>query len=104
MKKIVASFSIKRVFEDTPENLWIRFHKESGISQEKFYKYFEKKDMGYAIKIDDLKEFEEPIDPKEINPSFKPPQSFYYVDSSIFFDNEGNKNIKTFHTYRDWRK
>lgn len=91
MKRIVASFSIKRIFEETPENLWIRFHEESGITQEKLFKYFEKKEKGYAIKIDDLDEFEEPIDPKEANPSFRPPQSFYYVEPSTLF-NGGLKN------------
>ena len=88
MKRIVASFSIKQIFEDTPENLWMRFHEESGISKEKFFKYFEKKEKGYAIKIDDLDEFEESFDPKEVNPSFRPPQSFYYVEPSTFFNGQ----------------
>ncbi|NHI91667.1 MAG: ASCH domain-containing protein [Candidatus Lokiarchaeota archaeon] len=84
IKRIVAVFTVNEIFEDSPENLWEQFHEESGIEYENYIKYFSNKEKGYAIKIDDLNEFEHPIDPKEKDPSFRPPQSFYYIDSSRF--------------------
>ena len=84
VKRIVATFTVNKIFEDTPEKLWELFHEYSGIDYENYMKYFHNKDKGYAIKIDDLNEFDEPIDPKSRNPSFNPPQSFYYIDPSMF--------------------
>ena len=83
VKKIVAYFTVNRIFEDTPENLWNNFHKNSGVKFENFFKYFNNKEKGFAIKIENLKKFEKPIDPKELDPSFRPPQSFYYLKTSL---------------------
>ncbi|MFO7791545.1 MAG: hypothetical protein R6W73_01000 [Candidatus Saliniplasma sp.] len=79
VKKIVAYFTVEKIIEDEPERLWERCSNSSGIDEDEFFNYFENKEKGYAIKINNLNEFEEPVDPKSYNPNFRPPQSFYYT-------------------------
>ena len=78
-KKIEAYFKLNEIIKDTPKNLWKRFSKEGGISEEEFFEYFKDKDEGYALKIDDLKILDESIDTDEIK-DFKAPQNYFYVN------------------------
>lgn len=71
-KKIEAYFKLNEIIKDTPKNLWKRFSKEGGISEDEFFDYFKGKDEGYALKIDDLKILDESIDTSEIK-DFKAP-------------------------------
>ncbi|MFX1365915.1 MAG: hypothetical protein ACFFCE_19355 [Promethearchaeota archaeon] len=91
VKKIVASFVFNIVIEDHPKILWEKCKDLSGIEESEFFKYFDKKEKGLAIKISDLKFFKEPIDPKSIFPEFYPPQSFRYIE-----DIETNMKITHF--------
>lgn len=79
VKKIVAYFTIEKIIEDEPEKLWKKCSNSSGVDRDEFFSYFKNKEKGYAIKINDLEEFEEPVDPKSHNPNFRPPQSFCYT-------------------------
>jgi len=83
VKKIVGSFRIGRIIEDYPERLWNQLNRFSGLSYLEFFHYFEGKEKGFAIEIESVVEFKNPIDPKDFIPNFLPPQSFYYLDSSI---------------------
>lgn len=83
VKKIVGSFRVGSVIEDCPKCLWNRLKKFSGLSYSEFFRYFEGKERGFAIEILHVKEFEKPVNPKDFIPDFVPPQSFYYLDSSI---------------------
>ncbi len=78
-KKIEAYFKLNEIIKDTPKNLWKRFSKEGGISEDEFFDYFKGKDEGYALKIDDLKILDESIDTSEIK-DFKAPQNYFYVN------------------------
>ena len=40
--------------------------------------------QSFAIEIESVERFKEPIDPWDSIPQFVPPQSFYYIDSDIF--------------------
>ncbi len=84
IKKIVGSFEIARVIEDHPIRLWNQLFMFSGLDYEDFFNYFKKLNRGFAIEIDNIDEFECPIDPEDLIPSFVPPQSFRYLDSSVF--------------------
>ena len=83
VKKIVGSFKVGRVIEDYPERLWDHLKRFSGLSYVEFFRYFEGKERGFAIEIESVEEFENPINPRDFIPNFVPPQSFYYLDSSI---------------------
>jgi type I restriction enzyme, S subunit len=52
-----------------------------GLSEPEFFEYFSGKENRYAIRIDELEEFAEPVDPYAMFMRFVPPQSFCYLDS-----------------------
>ena len=81
MKKIVACFRPGEIVEGHPKYLWEQFCNVSGVSEKEFFDYFSGKENGYAIQIDNLEQFNEPIDPNVMFEKFVPPQSFCYVDS-----------------------
>lgn len=94
-KKIVGSFRIDKVFEDTPSNIWRKFNEFGGIEKQDFFKYYEQKEIGYAFKIKDLEVFEPSIDPREIFDNFKSPQNFCYLnDGDTLKINKDSKNPK----------
>ena len=82
VKKIVAYFSLGEIVEGHPNSLWRQFKNVSGVSKEEFFDYFSGKEHGFAIKIEELEQFAEPLDPTAIFEKFVPPQSFCYVDCS----------------------
>ena len=82
IKRIVGAFTMKNIICDSPENLWEKCKDLSGINYKEFFSYFERKEIGFAIEIDTIKEFDTPIDPRELMPGFIPPLSFCYIDSS----------------------
>ena len=82
-KKIVGYFKCNKIINDTPQNLWKNFKDVSGTSKESFFEYFKGKETGFAIKIDDLHVFDQPID-TNILYDFKAPQSFSYINEDLF--------------------
>ncbi len=83
VKKIVGTFRMGRIIEDHPECLWKQLQRFSGLDNAEFFRYFSGIKRGYAIEIANVKEFETPIDPRDLIPGFVPPQSFCYMDFSI---------------------
>ena len=79
VKMIVAVFRPSRIIRDSPQKLWMDLWPQSGLTEEEFFNYFVSKDEGYAIRIDDLVELEEPRDPRQFFPGFVAPQNFMYV-------------------------
>lgn len=82
-KKIVARFHIGEVVEGHPDYLWEEFRDVSGVSEPEFFGYFSGKENGFAIRIEELEEFAEPVDPYAMFERFVPPQSFCYVDDPV---------------------
>lgn len=80
VKKIVASFEIGDILDEHPVDLWENVKDYAGIDDRDFFDYFAGKSRAFAIEIQDLREFPEPIDPREAFPGFVPPQSYCYVD------------------------
>ena len=79
VKRIVGCFKVGRVLQGTPKQIWKLCYRESGIAEQEFFKYFENSNRAFAITIEDFFEFEEPLDPHNIWPTFRAPQSFYYI-------------------------
>jgi predicted transcriptional regulator len=82
-KKIVASFRVREIIEGHPDYLWEEFWNVSGLSETEFFTYFSGKENGYAIRIDELEQFAEPLDPYAMFERFVPPQSFCYVEGHV---------------------
>ena len=88
-KKIVARFRVGKIVEGHPDYLWEKFWGVSGVSEQEFFEYFSDRDTGYAIRIDELEPFSEPVDPYVVFERFVAPQSFCYVDYPVNrFDRE----------------
>lgn len=80
-KRIVGGFTMGRIVEATPEELWELFGDQSGIDDRgRFMAYFEGVETGYAITIEYTYRLQEPVDPEETFDHFVPPVSFYYLD------------------------
>ena len=80
IQKIVGVFIVGDIIKDHPERIWKKCQKKSGIAKEDFFTYFNGSEKGYAIKIDNIEQIENPIDPRSISQNFVPPQSFCYFD------------------------
>jgi len=80
VKKIVGYFKLGEIIEDHPKMLWDKLSGVSGLNKEEFLDYFKNKEIGYALKITDLKRFKIPENPNYLIKNFHPPQSFCYVD------------------------
>jgi predicted transcriptional regulator len=80
VKKIVALFEISTILEDHPAVFWDTVKDHAGIDDAGFFSYLAGRLRGYAIGIENLWEFEEPIDPYETMPGFVPPKSYCYPD------------------------
>lgn len=76
---IIGEFEIEKIINEDIQKLWTETRKESGISEEYFYKYFEGKNSGYAIEIKSPLRYQRMLDIKS-KYGVKPPQSFVYVN------------------------
>lgn len=97
VKRVVASFEISKIIEDTPKKLWRQCHKYGGIKKQDFFDYFKDSDVAYAIEITNLNKLSEPIDPYALMTDFKAPQSYCYLPLDRFEKIMGsNISKKTF--------
>lgn len=79
ISKVVGEFEIEHIICDDLLALWDKTKSLSGISQDYFFKYFNNKNYGYAIKIKNCIKYDNPI-PLEDSYGVAPPQSFVYVE------------------------
>jgi predicted transcriptional regulator len=79
VKLVIGEFFIEDIMEKKPSELWQETKDDSGISEDYFKKYFNKKSLGYAIKISSRQLYQKPKNLAELynNP---PPQSFAYIE------------------------
>ncbi|QGW28300.1 hypothetical protein [Phnomibacter ginsenosidimutans] len=79
MQKVIGEFEIDSIINDTLTDLWRKTKRYAGIDEDFFYKYFAKREMGYAIKIKSTKKYKAPLCLKE-DYHLLPPQSFLYLE------------------------
>ena len=77
---IVGEFSVKEILSDTPEKLWKKTAIVSGITKEFFDQYFEGREKGYALRIENPVLYKKPSNPFDVFTSFVAPQSFKYLE------------------------
>lgn len=78
VQKVIGEFEIEKIISKEIDALWIETQDYSGVSEEFFYEYFSKKEIGYAIKIKKAKKYRSPRKLQEEYGIF-PPQSFTYL-------------------------
>lgn len=79
-KKIVGFFKYSGYIKNTPIKLWEQLKKYAGIDECAFNNYFNARDIGYAIIIQDIQFYKIMIDPFNSIKNFFPPQSYFYFD------------------------
>ena len=80
-KKIVGKFQIEKVIEDTPENIWEKCQKYSGVLKKEFFDYVYTFDYNkiYAIKVKRIELFSNPLFLSDALNRMHAPQRFKYL-------------------------
>ena len=87
VKKISVKITIGDILEGSPEALWKKCKKHSGVTEQEFFSYYSEKQVAFAIVIKEVELLEEPIDPYEKIEKFTPPQSYYYLKDDALTSN-----------------
>lgn len=77
--KVVAEIEIIDIIENTPEQIWKFTQAQSGISKEKYDKYFHNKQLAVAYKLGKIEVYDKPKDLIDLGIN-NIPQSFMYLD------------------------
>lgn len=81
VKKIVAIATVKEVHYGSPTALWDLAKKiGGGLTRRELYDYLAGREAGYAIELEDVKQFVPALETHQIFNDFRPPQSFSYLD------------------------
>jgi len=78
-KVIIGYFRYTGYLVGTPSEIWHLTKSYAGLSKEKFFIYFNNKNIAYALIISNFKIYQNPINPYKLNPDFVPPQSYMYI-------------------------
>lgn len=83
IKKIMGVAKVKAIKIASPFATWEMTKHAAGISRRLFREYFQGVTTACAIEIEEITVLVSPIAPTEIDPAFKVPQSFCYVDDKF---------------------
>lgn len=81
-KVLLGSCEVKEVIQSSPSNLWQLVNKDSGLKKSEFLEYFNGVSTGYAISIQNVQKFNQPIKLSRLQQEwdgFHPPQSYRYL-------------------------
>lgn len=85
IQKLVGVAFIDRIEECDFESLWTLANTNGGgVTYEELKAYTKGKKTAFGVMINRVKVADTQVDPKEIFPSFTPPQSFMYLDPTDF--------------------
>lgn len=77
-KAVIGEFFVEDILTEDLDILWNLTKKYSGIDEEFFWKYFQGKEKGHAIKIGKLILYQKKLDLKK-DFGILPPQSYVYI-------------------------
>ncbi len=85
VKAMVGTASIKDVLKLPVEQIWREFENKAFIKRDRFVKYFEGLDYGFALVFDNARKFSRPLPLSELRErfGFEPPQSFLYAKHDL---------------------
>ncbi|MDD5773108.1 MAG: ASCH domain-containing protein [bacterium] len=82
VQQVIGEFEIEDIISLTPDMLWKKTKKYSGISEDFFFEYFTDRNVAHAIKIGDNKKYVKPLCIRQdFNAS--PPQSYMYLRNTV---------------------
>lgn len=86
--RLVGEFTVRRVVSAKPQALWRLTRSHAGITKRYFDAYFKGRTEAHAFEVESTLRYDEPINPKSLRQSFRPPQSFLYLDSLNGFESQ----------------
>ena len=82
-----GAFEVGRIVSGTPQTIWEKFNRKTGLSKQEFDSYYKGKQMAFAILIERYWQLPVPVRlaklRKERN-GFHPPQSYHYICKRAF--------------------
>lgn len=87
VKAIKAFAFVKNIIQGTKEDVWKKIKEKSGVSKQEYDKYFENKEVAYAIELKDIDLIARPIKLSNLRQEFdiqQPPQSYRYLNKTHF--------------------
>ncbi|MBW7933425.1 MAG: ASCH domain-containing protein [Gemmatimonadaceae bacterium] len=79
--RVIGEFTIRDIHTESPDRLWRKTSRFSGISKEFFDSYFEGRDIGHAIEVKKVKRYRTPRPIHEFLAHGIAPQSYAYLPS-----------------------
>ncbi|HIE6453056.1 TPA: ASCH domain-containing protein [Serratia marcescens] len=76
---VVGEFDIADVIEDKPSIVWNKTKKYAGISKDFFDLYFNSREKAFAIKIGNVRKYDEPMMLSALGKNITAPQSYRYL-------------------------
>ena len=61
VKRVVAEFDVEEIISEKIPDLWNRTCEYAGIDKEYFFQYFDGKEIGYALKIGNVRQYKFPF-------------------------------------------
>lgn len=86
VKKIMGVAEVQAVHALSPTAAWEMTKSVAGISRRLFREYFKGRSTAYAIEIKKVLPLKEMVDPDEIENGLNIPQSFSYINESLFYN------------------
>ncbi|MFC5356388.1 hypothetical protein [Azospirillum himalayense] len=84
--KIVGEFDISEILCASPDELWKKTASGSGITRQYYDAYFAGRARAFALAIGAVRRYEVAVAPRDLLASFRPPQSYMYVDDGVGVD------------------
>lgn len=81
--KVVGEFDFDEVLSDTPQAIWAETSKFSGITRKFFNSYFSGRGTAHAIKVSEVRRYQEPVSLRDIIPGGVAPQSYRYLVAGV---------------------
>lgn len=82
--KVVAYAKVKTMHKEQVNEIWRKVSPFAGINEKDYKDYFGSSNYACAIEFEFVRRFKRPFSVKEINPDFKVPQSFCYINKNDF--------------------
>lgn len=83
VKNIVALVEVDSVLKGSPQEIWEKTKRNSGITEDYFMSYFNRKRDAYAIRIKDVHRLQEPKSLSILDNIAVAPQSYRYIQESL---------------------
>ncbi len=87
VKELWGICRIENIIKDSPRKLWQKVGKNSGISYDEFFSYYQENNNAYGIEISNVQNFMENSIKleylKDMFPGFAPPQTYRYFEEKI---------------------